>query len=97
MQPDLPIWIDGSSAAAVGARRAMAQDGRRGGTPADVRRVIGEIKAAVVEAGRSIDEDHYGAAFAYHFGHRRSGVAQVMEASQTPVAIRNHFAIGVPG
>ena len=26
------------------------------------------IKAAATEAGRSIDEDHYGAGFAFHFG-----------------------------
>jgi alkanesulfonate monooxygenase SsuD/methylene tetrahydromethanopterin reductase-like flavin-dependent oxidoreductase (luciferase family) len=29
---------------------------------------VAAIKAAAGEAGRSIDEDHYGAGFAFHFG-----------------------------
>ena len=72
MQPDLPIWIGGSSEAAV-RRTARYGTGWQAGaeTPADVGRVIAAIKAAVADAGRSIDEDHYGAAFAYRFG--RSG------------------------
>ena len=75
VQPDLPIWIGGSSAAAV-RRTARYGTGWQAGaeTAGDVGRVIAEIKAALVETGRSIDEDHYGAAFAYHFGRdRRSG------------------------
>ncbi len=82
VQADLPIWIGGSSAAAV-RRTARYGTGWQAGaeTPADVGRVITEIKAALVESGRSIDEDHYGAAFAYHFGRVDDpGVAQVMEA-----------------
>jgi probable F420-dependent oxidoreductase len=98
VQPDLPMWIGGSSAAAV-RRTARYGTGWQAGaeTPADVGRVIAEIKAAVVEAGRSIDEDHYGAAFAYHFGKADDpGVAQVMEAyrKRTGRDPERHFAIG---
>jgi alkanesulfonate monooxygenase SsuD/methylene tetrahydromethanopterin reductase-like flavin-dependent oxidoreductase (luciferase family) len=62
--------------------------------------VIAEIKAALVESGRSIDEDHYGAAFAYHFGRIDDpGVAQVMEAyrKRTGRDPERHFAIGDAG
>ena len=76
------MWIGGSSAAAV-RRTARYGTGWQAGaeTPADVGRVIGEIKVALVEAGRSIDEDHYGSAFAYRFGRwEDASVAPVMEA-----------------
>jgi hypothetical protein len=36
--------------------------------PAEAGRIVAAIKAAAGEAGRSIDEDHYGAGFAFHFG-----------------------------
>ena len=101
MQPDLPIWIGGSSAAAV-RRTARYGTGWQAGaeTAGDVGRVIAEIKAALVETGRSIDEDHYGAAFAYHFGRIDDpGVAQVMEAyrKRTGRDPERHFAIGDAG
>ncbi len=101
VQPDLPIWIGGSSAAAV-RRTARYGTGWQAGaeTAGDVGRVIAEIKAALVETGRSIDEDHYGAAFAYHFGRIDDpGVAQVMDAyrKRTGRDPERHFAIGDAG
>ena len=37
------------------------------------------IKAAATEAGRSIDEDHYGAGFAFHFGSKDTpGIAKAL-------------------
>src|SRR5271166_7048080 len=101
VQPDLPMWIGGSSDAAV-RRTARYGTGWQAGaeTPADVGRVIGAIKAALAETGRSIDEDHYGAAFAYHFGRIDDpGVAQVMEAyrKRTGRDPERHFAIGDAG
>ena len=89
------------SAAAV-RRTARYGTGWQAGaeTPADVGRVIAEIKAALVETGRSIDEDHYGAAFAYRFGRVDDpGVAQVMEAyrNRTGRDPERHFAIGDAG
>ena len=59
--------------------------------------MIAAIKTAVAEAGRSIDEDHYGAAFAYRFGSWDDpGVAQVMEAyrRRTGRDPQRHFVIG---
>jgi probable F420-dependent oxidoreductase len=69
VQPDLPMWIGGSSAAAV-RRTAKYGTGWQGGgeTLEDAVRTVAAIKQALTEAGRSIDEDHYGASFPYYFG-----------------------------
>ena len=69
VQPDLPMWIGGSSEAAI-RRTARYGTGWQAGaeTPADVGKVVAAIKKAVAEAGRTIDEDHYGAAFPFYFG-----------------------------
>jgi len=101
VQKELPMWIGGSSAAAV-RRTARYGTGWQAGAevPADVGRVIGEIRAALVEAGRSIDEDHYGAAFAYRFGRwEDASVAPVMEAyrRRTGRDPRRHFVVGDAG
>jgi probable F420-dependent oxidoreductase len=98
VQPDLPMWIGGSSEAAI-KRTARVGTGWQAGpeTPAAVGEVIAGIKAALVETGRTIDEDHYGAAFAFRFGGADDpGVAKVMEqyrarTGQDPNAL---FAIG---
>jgi probable F420-dependent oxidoreductase len=69
LQPDLPIWIGGSSPAAI-RRTARFGTGWQGGAepPAQTAQVIAAIKAALVETGRTIDEDHYGAGFPFRFG-----------------------------
>ena len=69
VQQPLPLWIGGSSDAAV-RRTALRGTGWLAGiqTPAQVAPVVAKIKAAVAEAGRSIDEDHYGAGFPFRFG-----------------------------
>ncbi len=69
VQKQLPFWIGGSSEAAV-RRTARFGTGWQGAfePPAEIAEVVERIKAAVAEAGRKIDEDHYGAAFAFRFG-----------------------------
>ncbi len=69
VQPDLPMWIGGSSDAAI-RRTAKYGTGWQGGgeTMEDAIRVVAAIKAALPAAGRTIDEDHYGASFPYYFG-----------------------------
>ena len=50
-----------------------------------------------VEAGRSIDEDHYGAGFAFYFGSRDApGVSRAMDAyaKRTGRDATHAFAIG---
>ena len=69
VQPDLPIWIGGSSDAAI-RRTAKYGTGWQGGgeTLEDAIRVVAAIKQALPAAGRRIDEDHYGASFPYYYG-----------------------------
>ncbi|HEY1413312.1 MAG TPA: LLM class flavin-dependent oxidoreductase [Rhodopila sp.] len=98
VQPDLPMWIGGSSEAAI-KRTARVGTGWQAGpeTPAAVGAVIAGIKAALLETGRTIDEDHYGAAFAFRFGGPDDpGVAKVMEQyrARTGRDPRDLFAMG---
>jgi alkanesulfonate monooxygenase SsuD/methylene tetrahydromethanopterin reductase-like flavin-dependent oxidoreductase (luciferase family) len=52
-----------------------------GDPPPEAGRIVAAIKAAATEAGRSIDEDHCGAGFAFPFGSRVApGVGRAMYA-----------------
>lgn len=98
VQPDLPMWIGGASDAAV-RRTARLGTGWQAGseTPETVGQVIAAIKAAAQEAGRSIDEDHYGAAFAFRFGTWDDrGMAKVAASYQARTGrdAREAFAVG---
>jgi probable F420-dependent oxidoreductase len=66
---DLPMWIGGSSDAAI-RRTARLGTGWIAGAepPADAGRIAAAIRAATAAAGRAIDDDHYGAGFPFHFG-----------------------------
>jgi probable F420-dependent oxidoreductase len=98
IQPDLPIWIGGSSPAAI-RRTARFGTGWQGGAenPEMTRQVIVAIKAALAETGRTIDEDHYGTGFPFWFGAPDdAGVAKTLAAYKAlgladPLA---YFAIG---
>ena len=97
-QADLPIWIGGSSPAAI-RRTARFGTGWQGGaeTPAVTAQVIIAIKAALAQNGRTIDEDHYGAGFPFWFGGPNDpGVAKTLNAYRAlgltdPLS---YFAIG---
>jgi probable F420-dependent oxidoreductase len=69
VQADLPIWIGGGSEAAV-RRTARLGTGWLGGpeTPAEARPIVEAIKSGAAAAGRTIDDDHYGASFPFYFG-----------------------------
>jgi hypothetical protein len=58
---------------------------------------VAAIKAAATEAGRSIDKDHYGADFAFHFGSPDApGVGTAMDAysKRTGRDAEHAFAVG---
>lgn len=69
VQTTLPLWIGGSSAAAI-RRTARVGTGWLAGiqTPEQVKPVVDAIRTAAQEAGRAIPEDHYGAGFPFRFG-----------------------------
>jgi probable F420-dependent oxidoreductase len=98
VQADLPMWIGGASEAAI-KRTARVGTGWQAGpeTPEVVGEVIAGIKAGLLETGRTIEEDHYGAAFAFRFGGPDDpGVAKVMEhyRARTGRDPRDMFAMG---
>lgn len=101
VQPDLPMWIGGSSDAAI-RRTAKYGTGWQGGgeTMEDAIRVVAAIKQALPQAGRTIDEDHYGASFPYYFGSASDPtVGRAMEAyaKRTGRDPSRQFAVGDAG
>ena len=92
------MWIGGSTDAAIRRTVRIGTGWQAGGDPpAEAGRVVAAIKAAASEAGRSIEEDHYGASFAFHFGNRDApGVGKAMDAytKRTGRDAGHAFAIG---
>jgi probable F420-dependent oxidoreductase len=98
VQSDLPIWIGGSSEAAI-RRTARYGTGWQAGseTPEEVAPVVAAIRAAAIEAGRPLDEDHYGAAFSFRFGSPDDpGMKPAMESyrKRTGRDPLGYFAVG---
>ena len=98
-QDPLPLWIGGSSEAAI-RRTARIGTGWLGGiqTPAQVKPVVAAIRAAAQENGRVIDDDHYGAGFAFRFGSTDEPVVQRTAAGYSRLPDvgdpMSYFAVG---
>lgn len=98
VQKELPMWIGGSSEAAI-RRTARFGTGWQAGaeTPEEAGRVIAAIKAALEKTGRAIDGDHYGVNVPFRFGPADDpALARAMEAyrqysGRDPAA---YFAVG---
>ncbi len=98
VQKDLPMWIGGSSPAAI-RRTARFGTGWQAGSesPAEVAPVIAQIRAAAAALGRAIDADHYGAGIPFRFGRADDpGLIRLFEAyrKRTGRDPHAHFAIG---
>src|SRR5947209_12495080 len=98
VQPDLPMWIGGSSEAAI-RRTARFGTGWQAGaeTPDQVAGVIAGIRAAAAAEGRAIDDDHYGAGIPFRFGRPDDpGLDRLFEAykKRTGRDPLRYFAIG---
>ncbi|MBV9860543.1 MAG: LLM class flavin-dependent oxidoreductase [Alphaproteobacteria bacterium] len=98
VQPDLPMWIGGSSEAAI-RRTARFGTGWQAGpeTPAQAATVVAAIRAAAAAEGRCIDDDHYGAGIPFRFGRGDDpALARLFEAyrKRTGRDPAQYFAIG---
>jgi probable F420-dependent oxidoreductase len=98
VQPDLPMWIGGSSEAAI-RRTARFGTGWQAGaeTPDQVAAVISGIRTATAAEGRAIDDDHYGAGIPFRFGRADDpGLDRLFEAykKRTGRDPLRYFAIG---
>ena len=77
IQQPLPLWIGGSSEAAI-RRTARIGTGWLAGlqSPAQVAPVVAAIRERSAANGRPLDDDHYGAGFAFRFGYWDEPVVQ---------------------
>ena len=98
VQRPLPLWIGGSSEAAI-KRTARIGTGWLGGTqsPAEVTKVVAGIKKALGDTGRSIDDDHYGAGFPFRFGSPRDEVVQRTNAAYARLGNTNPASVVAVG
>ena len=101
-QQPLPLWIGGSSPAAV-RRIARFGNGWLGGlqSPAQVAPVVESIRRVSREAGRPVPEDHYGASFPFRFGgwddpvvERAAGAMTRRPGGPDRADPRDYFAVG---
>ena len=85
VQSPLPLWIGGTSEAAIRRTATVGTGWLAGGSRArEVGPVVEKIRAASAAAGRPIDADHYGAGFAFRFGSWEDEVVQRAAARLAP-------------
>lgn len=84
VQSPLPLWIGGSSEAAI-QRTARLGTGWIAGiqTPEQVAPVVARIREVSSEIGRPLDPEHYGAGFSYRFGSWDDRVVQATAGALT--------------
>jgi probable F420-dependent oxidoreductase len=101
VQQPLPLWIGGSSPAAI-RRTARLGTGWIAGlqTAEQVAPVVEAIQTEAARIGRAIDPDHFGAGFSYRFGRRDEPLvehsARAFRALDRGVDPEAYFAVGGP-
>jgi probable F420-dependent oxidoreductase len=77
IQRPLPLWLGGSSDAAI-ERTGYFGTGWQAGleSPEEVAPIIESIKRVCAKAGREIDSEHFGAGFFYRIGGRDEEIAR---------------------
>ena len=95
IQNPLPLWIGGSSAAAI-ERTARIGTGWFAGiqTPEEVQPVVEAIRTASLKKGRPIPEDHYGATFAYRFGTDEDPIVSALNRKRGASARPGFLVVG---
>ena len=69
VQPELPLWIGGSSDAALRRTGRIGTGWQAAGeTPDEIPPVLAKIRGFAAEYGRKIDFDHFGAGVAFRLG-----------------------------
>ena len=88
VQNPLPLWIGGSSEAAI-QRTARLGTGWLAGiqTPEQVAPVISRIREEAQRIGRSIDPEHFGAGFSFRFGSWDDPVVQATAGALSRFAV----------
>lgn len=99
IQQPLPLWIGGSSKAAIRRTGKLGTGWLAGNeTPAEVKPVVAAIRQSAADQGRKIDHDHFGAGFHCRFGSWDDPVsirqAEAYAARAPGKDPRNHLAIG---
>jgi probable F420-dependent oxidoreductase len=102
VQKNLPLWIGGSSKAAIRRTGKLGTGWQAGSeTPGELKPIIAAIKQAAADHGRTIDDDHYGAGFHYHFGAWEDPAVQAVAESYRRRSDgrdpRDHLAVGDAG
>lgn len=99
VQAPLPLWIGGSSAAAI-RRTARFGSGWVAGlqSAAQVEPVVAAIREQAAQAGRPIDPDHFGAGLFYRFGNWEHASVDAMARGfrrfQPELDPRSYFGVG---
>lgn len=102
VQKNLPLWIGGSSKAAIRRTGKLGTGWQAGSeTPGELKPVIAAIKQSAADHGRKIDVDHFGAGFHYHFGTWDDPAVQAVADSYRQRSEgrdpRDHLAVGDAG
>jgi len=99
VQQPLPLWIGGSSKAAIRRTGKLGTGWQAGSeTPGELPPVIAAINQAAADHGRKIPADHFGAGFHFYFGFWDDpAVQEVAEAYRRRAEgrdPRDHLAVG---